>query len=266
MVRLRCFDLFSGITILSRIGFAPGMIMAVTGQKSTETIARYNRCSEGDKLLMGASIGDVLSGKKPAPSGSVYDCDFPVTYPKKAPSAALGAPPTRPILPKVSPVYTSTPKRSIAPPQPLKPIPLEKRVLPVPKPLMEAFQRREKLREEFEKERQKKESVALQRKKLFDDASLLQVVDDDGNDLLDDSEEQSFHTPPEAVVAESAAVDEEKENLDNSEDYLLHAMQQFEKSPEGVQYLRAMQQIQTKKSSVFQGCKIGNVHFHFHQK
>ncbi|XP_072048836.1 uncharacterized protein [Amphiura filiformis] len=57
----------TGATVLSQSGFQPAQVMAITGHKSVNSLAQYQRVSSGEKLVMGSAMSSALEGR-PTPA------------------------------------------------------------------------------------------------------------------------------------------------------------------------------------------------------
>jgi hypothetical protein len=58
----------TGVTILSKANFNPGQIMAITGHKSVQSLAVYDRVCSQEKIEMGQALGDSLKPSRPTAS------------------------------------------------------------------------------------------------------------------------------------------------------------------------------------------------------
>jgi hypothetical protein len=57
----------TGATVLSKSGFNPAQVMSVTGHKSVNSLAQYQRVSSEEKLTMGSALSSALEGRRPRP-------------------------------------------------------------------------------------------------------------------------------------------------------------------------------------------------------
>ncbi len=127
----------TGITILSRLQYAPGMIMSASGHTSVNSLARYNRVQVEDKLAMGMSLMqamtkpvDQVQGPEalyPRPNPSFQN--QPMVWPRRAPTSTVSRPPSVPAIDfEPIPEGASLKKPGLLP----DPVPMFRQILPYP--------------------------------------------------------------------------------------------------------------------------------------